>query len=131
MNVWNFTARLGADAELKHVGDSTVTEFRAAVASGFGRNEQTTWVRCNFWGKRGEAVTPYLLKGKQVAVSGELTNREYEKNDGGKGYSLEVRVNDLTLIGGRDEAKNEPPPAQAQPAPAAQDEQFTDDDIPF
>ena len=122
MNVWAFTARLGADAEVKNVKDSTVTEFRCAVASGYGDREQTTWVRCSFWGKRGEAVAPYLKKGQQVAICGELTNREYERDDGSKGYSLEVRVTDLTLVGGKK--------ADAPEAPAESDD-FLSDDIPF
>lgn len=133
MNVWNFVGRIAADAELKHVGDSTVTEFRCAVDSGWGDRKATTWVRCNMWGKRGEAVTPYLLKGGQVAVSGELTNREYDKNDGTKGYSLEVRVNELTLVGGKKETTpaQKPPPAKPAQQAAAEPDGFTDDDIPF
>lgn len=133
MNVWTFTARLGADAELKHVGDSTVTEFRCAVTSGYGKREQTTWARCAMWGKRGESVLPYLKKGQQVAVSGEATLREYDRNDGTNGYSLEVRVNDLTLVGGKSDNQQaaQTPPAPAQPAPAAQSDDFGDSDIPF
>jgi len=126
VNVFSFTARLGADAEVKHVGESTVTEFRVAVSSGYGDKEKTTWLQCAMWGKRGEAVAPYLTKGQQVAVSGELTNREYDRNDGSKGYSLEVRVNDMTLLGSKPAQQNTPPAA----APAAQEE-FKDNDIPF
>ena len=129
MNVFSFTARLGADAEVKHVGESTVTEFRVAVSSGYGDKEKTTWLQCAMWGKRGEAVAPYLTKGQQVAVSGELTNREYDRNDGSKGYSLEVRVNDLTLVGGKPDkpAQQNTPPAAAP----AVDEGFIEDEIPF
>jgi single-strand DNA-binding protein len=126
MNVWSFTGRLGADAEVKQVRDSAVAEFRCAVASGYGDREQTTWVRCNLWGKRGESLAPYLTKGQQVAVSGELTNREYERNDGGTGYSLEVRVNDLTLVGGKQTQKETPPAQEARTGDA-----FEDTDIPF
>ena len=127
MNVFSFTGRLGADCEIKQVGNgNSVTEFRVAVASGYGDREATTWLRCNMWGSRGEAVAPYLVKGQLVAVSGELTNREYEK-DGEKRYSLEVRVNDLTLIGG----KSDKPAAKPAQQPAAKQSEFVDNDIPF
>lgn len=102
MNVFSAVARLGADPEQKYTasGDSVVT-FNGAVDSGFGDKKVTTWIRYSLWGKRGEPVLPYLSKGNQVAVSGELTNREWTDKEGQKRYSLEVRVNDLTLIGGK------------------------------
>lgn len=84
--------------------------FSVAVKSGYGEKEATTWPKCTMFGKRGEGVFPYLKKGQLVGVSGELTLREYDKKDGsGKGSSLEVRVNDLTLLGKKGDA-----PAQEQ-----------------
>lgn len=126
MNVFSFTARLGADAEVKQVRDNSVTEFNAAVVSGYGDRESTTWMRCSLWGKRGEAVAPYLTKGQQIAASGELTLREYERKEGGKGYSLECRLNDLTLVGG----KKETPPAAPKPV-QREETAMLDDEIPF
>lgn len=107
MNVFCFTGNLGNQAEQRFTsgGDSLVT-FNVAVKSGFGDKAVTTWVRCNMWGKRGESVLPYLNRGQLVGVTGELANREYEK-DGQTRTSLEVRVNDLTLLGGKQE-RSEP-----------------------
>lgn len=101
MNNFSFTGNTGRDADQKFMGDSTsLVSFAVAVKSGFGDNAATTWVNCKFWGKRSEGVFPYLKKGQLVGVNGELTLREYDKKDGsGKGSSLEVRVNDLTLLG--------------------------------
>jgi len=132
MNVFSFTGRIGKDCESKFTpsGDA-ITSFTAAVNSGYGDKAITTWVRCSMWGKRGESVAPYLLKGVEVAISGELTNREYTDKDGNKRYSLDVRVNDLTLIGGKKDsgAQNQTP----QQKPAQQGDNFSDfqDDIPF
>ncbi len=125
MNNLNFTGRVGKDCETRHTSSGdTVTSFTAAMDSGFGEKKVVTWLNCSIWGKRGESVSTYLLKGTQVAVSGELTNREYTDKDGNKRYSLDVRVNDLTLIGGKNEgAKNKP----GNDAPAA----FDNEDIPF
>ena len=53
------------------------------------------------FGKRGEAVLKYLTKGQLVGVSGEATLRKYARKDGVEGVSLDVRVNDLTLLGGK------------------------------
>ncbi len=115
MNVWNFTGNIGRDAEQRFVGSGdSVVSFSVAVSSGWGDKKTTTWVKCSMWGKRGESVLPYLNKGQQVAVSGEATLREYDKKDGsGKGHSMELRVNDVTLVGAKPEGK--------APAPASDD----------
>lgn len=137
MNSWNFTGNLGNDAESRFTpnGDAVVS-FSVGVKSGYGDKATTTWARCQMWGKRGEAVAPFLTKGQLVGVTGEVTLREYDKKDGGKGYSLEVRVSDLTLLGKR-EAGDQPAPQQRpqqRPAPQPQDSGGfggMDDDIPF
>ena len=102
MNNWDFTGNLGRDAESRYLpnGDPVVN-FSVAVKSGYGDKEKTTWAKCAMWGKRGEAVAPYLNKGQLVGVSGEITLREYTDKDGAVRASLEVRVNDLTLLGGK------------------------------
>jgi single-strand DNA-binding protein len=139
MNVWCFSGNLGADCEVRHTpkGD-VVTTFRVGVKSGFGDKAKTVWARCQIWGKRGESVAPYLVKGQLVGVSGELSTDEYAKKDGGTGFSLDVRVNDVTLLGKRDDtdaapARQQAPRPQSQQAPQQGGGGFGDfsDDIPF
>ena len=127
MNVFTCTTRLYKDAEQRftQVGDSIVS-FKGAVDAGFGQNKTTTWVKFNLWGKRGESLVPYLKDKTQVVVSGELANREYTDKEGQKRYSLEVRVNELTLVGGK--PQEEQAPAQ-KPAPKKADD--FGDDIPW
>ena len=107
------TGNIGNDAETRHIpSGEAVVGFNVAVKSGYGDKAVTTWVRCAIWGKRGEAVAPYLLKGQLVGIVGEVTNRKYEK-DGQEKFSLDVRVSDLTLLGKKDEAR-EPATRSAQ-----------------
>lgn len=136
MNVWTFSGNVGNDAETRFTpGGDAVVSFSVAVKSGFGDKAVTTWARCQMWGKRGQSVAPYLVKGQLVGVSGEATLREYDKKDGGKGSSLEVRVNDVTLMGKKGDQPDTPrttpqPGTQTrQAAPAATDP--LEDDIPF
>ncbi|WP_029007187.1 single-stranded DNA-binding protein [Azospirillum halopraeferens] len=105
MNVWTFTGRLGADAELRTVqSGEKVLGFRVANDVGFGERKTTQWVDCSIWGRRAEALSPHLTKGKSVVVSGEVTIREYEKRDGTRGAGLSVRVAEIDFTGGgRDE----------------------------
>jgi len=130
MNIWNFTGNLGNAAEqrLTSGGDSVVS-FSVAVKSGYGDKAQTTWANCAMFGKRGEAVLKYLTKGQLVGVSGEATLRKYARKDGVEGVSLDVRVNDLTLLGGKaDKPEQAVEQKPAQTVKAAFDD-F--DDAPF
>ena len=143
MNSWNFTGNLGADAEQRVTpSGEPVVSFSVGVKAGFGDRATTTWARCQMWGKRGPAVAEYLRKGQLVGVSGEASLREYDKKDGSKGASLEVRVNDLTLLGRRDsDAQHSAPaapsrqaaPTRPQPSGSSQGGfgDFDDSEIPF
>jgi single-strand DNA-binding protein len=133
MNVWNFTGHCAADAETRYSksGDAIVS-FAVAVKSGFGDNETTTWARCAMFGKRGTAVSAFIVKGQLVGVSGELSAREWSDKEGQKRTSIEVRVNDLTLLGKRDgQAPQQSAPRQQAPAQPSGFGDFDDDSIPF
>lgn len=102
MNSLNFTGGLSRNAEIKYTaGGDAITSFGVALSSGYGDKKVTTWLNATIFGKRGEALAPYLLKGSQVAIVGEFTARPYTNKDGAEKLSLDVRVNDLTLIGGK------------------------------
>ena len=135
MNIWTFTARIARDAEVRFTasGDA-VAAFSCAVDSGYGDKKKTTWTNCSYFGKRGEAVAPYLLKGTQVAISGEVTNREYTDKDGNKRTSLDVRVNDITLLGSKTESnRSDAPTTETRNEAPKQTGGFADfeDNIPF
>lgn len=136
MNSWNFTGNLGRDAETRYNANGTpVVNFSVAVKAGYGEHESTTWARCAMFGKRGEAVAPYLTKGQQVGVSGEVAMKEWTDRDGMKRVNLEVRVNDLTLLGSRDGGQQSAQePRQHRQEPARKDAggiEDIEDDIPF
>lgn len=132
MNAWQFTGNIGKDAESRFLpnGDPVVS-FSVGVKSGYGEKATTTWARCAMFGKRAESVSQYLTKGQLVGISGEVTLREWNDQQGQKRSSLEVRVNDLTLLGKKD-GQQAAQPRQQAPAPQ-QSGGFSDmdDDIPF
>ena len=132
MNSWSFTGHIGEDCNTRFTqsGDSVVS-FSVGVKSGFGDKATTTWAKCAMFGKRGESVAPYLKKGALVGISGEVNLRDYQDKEGQKRYSLDVRVNDLTLLGGKPSGDSAPsqPQRNAQGAPK---QSFEDDgEIPF
>ena len=131
MNVLNFTGGLGRDAETRFTpsGDA-ITSFSVALTSGYGEKKITTWLNCSLFGKRGESLAQYLKKGAQVAISGEFTARPYTTKEGAEKLSLDVRVNDLTLIGGKADGGNGNTQRQDH-KPNEQDINDIESDIPF
>ena len=136
MNVLSATGNLGKDCNTNNVNGTAVCNFAVAMKSGFGDRAQTIWLDCALWGKQAESkLVDYLVKGQQVAVSGEMGTREHE----GKTY-MTLRVNQISLVGGKSEGGQAPapqngggklsqPPVSQQQAPA---NTFDDGDgIPF
>lgn len=126
MNNWNFTGNIGRDAEQRHTaGGDSVVSFSVGVKAGYGDKASTVWANCTLFGKRGESIISYLLKGQLVGVSGEVAMREWQDKEGQRRTSLDVRVNDVTLLGKRDDKPAQKP--QDKPANLGD---FADD-IPF
>lgn len=103
-NVCTFIGNLVADAELRAAGGDMVLNFRLACSETYkdregNKRENTTFVPCAMWGKRADALAQYMVKGKQVFVSGSLQIRSYEK-DGQKRYATDIKVHDVRLLGG-------------------------------
>lgn len=117
MNVLTATGNLGQDCKTNNVGGTAVCNFSVAMKAGFGDKAQTVWLDCSLWGKAAEGRLPdYLVKGQQVAVSGELSTFEA---DNGKTY-LKLRCNSVDLIGGKAEGgQQSPAPAQSRPSQSA------------
>jgi single-strand DNA-binding protein len=99
---------LGRDAELRDAKGTPVVSFSIASNEGYGDKKTTTWTRVSFFGHRAEKVIPFLIKGKSVACRGSLSLREYTGKDGTTKTSLELRADDIELLGGgnKDQATN-------------------------
>ena len=127
MKIMTIAGNIGKSAETRQVGTDTVTSWTVAVEDRQGKEKRTLWFDCSLWGKRGEALAQYLTKGGKVTVSGDFSTREHDS----KTY-LTLRVNDVTMQGGKPEGDREPrqerqaPPAERPPIRAE-----LDDDLPF
>ena len=131
MNLLTAIGNISKDAELRHTakGDA-IASFSFALNSGYGDKQITTWLNCSVWGVRAEKLAPMLLKGTKIGISGELTNRPYTAKDGAEKHSLDVRVNDVTLLGSKADASARLT-QQSQPAAQAGSVDDLPDDIPF
>lgn len=93
---------IGKDPELRSTqGGDNVLGFTVAVDQGKDRNGQkrpAKWFDCSIWGKRADALQPYLAKGMKVSLTGRVSARAHD----GKAY-LQISVDQLTMQGGGQE----------------------------
>ena len=110
------SGHVGRDAELRDApsGDQ-VLNFSIAVSRKSRDSEKTIWVDCAIWGKRADALAPYILKGTSLTVVGPLDTREFQKRDGSAGFALTCRVQELTF-GGKGERREESASHETRPA---------------
>ncbi len=141
--------RLTRDAELKYSsGGAAICRFSLAINR--RKKQGDEWVEeANFFdvvlfGKSGESINQYLVKGKQVAVEGELHQNRWEQ-DGQSRSKVEIYATNVQLLGGGGggsgggsygggaqarPARDSGGPARDQEAPAKGSDDFNDD-IPF
>lgn len=138
MNSITITGNLGKDAEMRALNDGTsVLSF--SVADNQGKDKPSIWWNASLFGKRADSLQQYLTKGQQVTVVGTVSEREWTDKEGNKRKSMDVRVNDIALQGGkRDEGERQPsraaparqPQRSAAPAGGGGFEDM-DSDLPF
>lgn len=131
--------RIGRDAELRTISSGeSLTDL--ALAYNYGKKvdgkQPSQWVKATLWGKRAEALVPYLKKGGQIVATLDevhIKTREYE----GKTYTdLVGRVVDIKLVSsgqksGEYKPVEQPKQRSAAPPPRAADGEFMDEEIPF
>lgn len=62
------------------------------------KQESTQWHNIVVWGKIAEVVEKYVEKGKEIAIEGKITYRNYDDKDGIKRYITEIVVSELLLL---------------------------------
>lgn len=94
------TARLFGDVELRFTPTGKAVASVPLVFNKRTKNRDTgewedsgsLFVRGTAWELLAENCAESLTKGTEVLVSGEMSQREYERKDGTKGTSLELHI---------------------------------------
>lgn len=94
---------LTRDPELRFTpSGAAVADFTVASTSRTFDRQTNEWkdgdtlfIRCSAWRQLAENVAGSLTKGTRVIVTGALKVREYERQDGGRGTSVEMTVDDV------------------------------------
>ena len=97
------------------------------------QREHTEWHRLQFTGRLAEIAGQYLKKGSQIYVEGSIRTRKWQDQSGQDKYSTEIRVDQMQMLGGKQDGGDTRAPARA-PAPQRQASVVFDDisgDVPF
>ena len=62
--------------------------------------KETQWHNLTAWNNQALLAEKYLEKGKEICVSGKLSNRSYEDSDGITRYITEIIVTEILMLGG-------------------------------
>lgn len=144
MNSLNVIGRLVRDTELKTtVNGTSMLENVIAWDDWTGGQKTSMFLNFTVFGRQAETMDQYVAKGHQVALSGKLQIRSYDKKDGTKGLDVRMIVSELTLL--NNDKKSEWRPVETQEAVRkdmkekmdevfdreAKPVQFDDGDLPF
>lgn len=131
MQKLSLIGHIGQDARLNTLSNGdTVINFSVAVSKRYKNkttqevSSSTTWFSCSIW--RKEALAPFLLKGTQVYLEGEVSAEIFALQNGTHNAQLKVNVQEIQLLGGRSQSEQgassgnhqHSPQAQASAAPA-------------
>lgn len=63
------------------------------------RQVSTQWHTIVAWDKQAEIAEKYVVKGKEIAVSGRILHRTYKDAEGQSRNTTEIRCTDILLLG--------------------------------
>jgi len=95
MNQCILSGRLTKDVEIRYFNDKANVLFTLAVDSGYkdqSGNPQVDFISCQAWNGQAEFLSKYCKKGDKVLVSGRISVRNYQAQDGTTRFITEVIV---------------------------------------
>ena len=98
------------DPELRQTtGGVPVCSFTVAWSEKYKDRETKLFMPCTAWRSTGEMISRNFSKGREIAVEGSLSTREWTDNEGGKRSVIELTVDRVHFCG--------PKPAEGSNAP--------------
>jgi len=101
------------------VGSTAIAASRKFKSSTGEQKEEVLFVDLTFFGRTAEIANQYLRKGSKILVEGRLKLDQWTAQDGTKRSKHSVTVENLQMLGSRDDNQGQPAPTQGhngQPA---------------
>ncbi len=132
---------LTRDPELRTTPSGTpVCQFSMAVNriynnSNGERQEETTFVDIEAWGRQAETISKYVSKGNPLFIEGRLKLDTWENKEGEKRSKMKVVLENMQLISQRGEgggvSSDSVPDARPASSAASQKSEDIEEDVPF
>lgn len=114
----------------------SVCRFSIAVSRRFSNADgerETDFFNITAWRGTADNCAKFLKKGNKVAVSGSIQIRNYERQDGTRGTSVDITADDVEFLTSRNDSNSEGG-VTATPTQSTQVSELqpvSDDDLPF
>ena len=142
---------LGKDPEVRYMpsGEAVANITLATSETWKDKNgvkqEKTEWHNIVFYKRLAEIAGEYLRKGSLIYVEGRITTEKWTDKEGKDRYTTKIVANEMKMLGGKpsgagsfevEDKQAAPiraaaPAARPAPAPAKNNFDNFDDDIPF
>lgn len=129
---------VGKDPDVKHFDNGTAvasfslatTEKGYTAQNGTTIPDRTEWHNIVCWRGLAKVAEQFVKKGSQLYIEGKIRSRSYDDANGVKRYVTEIYVDNLELLGGKQNqnSESEQTPVESQHTTAAIGD---DDDLPF
>jgi len=146
MNNWDGIGRLTTDPELRYTTDNIAySRVTVAVDRPISKEDKEAgkqsadFISCIFWNGNAERLCKYVKKGHRVAVEGSLRTGSYEKDDGTRAYTTDVKVRRVKFLESKPKDDRPEPEYDEYDLQSEEDPfadfgdsiEITDDDLPF
>ena len=134
MNSVIITGNICNDLALKSTDSGkSVCSFNLAVKRPFVK-DVTDFFRVVSWNKQAENLLKYCGKGSRIGVSGTLTSRTYDDEEGRKCTIYEIVANEIEFLGNKSDGQSNAVSTPYAPNVEADADGFVvveEDDLPF
>ncbi len=135
MNKVYLIGNLTRDPELTTTSSGvSVCRFSIAVGRRFSNAEgerETDFFNITAWRGTAENCAKFLKKGSKIAVSGSIQIRNYERQDGTKGLSVDITADEVEFLSSKNDGSAEGGMSVSGNQPVNDLQPVSDDDLPF
>lgn len=105
-NKISLIGRTGKEVEIVNFENGKLAKVSLATSDYYTnakgeKVEETQWHNLVAFGYTADVMEKYVNKGDEIAVSGKVTYRSYDTEDGQKRYITEIKMDELILLGSK------------------------------
>ena len=112
----------------------SVCRMSIAVSRRFSNAEggrDTDFFNVTAWRGTADNCAKFLKKGNKIAVSGSIQTRTYDRNDGTKGFSIDIVADEVEFLSSKNDGSAEGGMGVAGGSPVSDLQPIDDDNLPF